>query len=312
MDPRFLNISLRQIRAFVAVAEAGSFTIAAETIHISQPALTLTIQQLERMLGFDLFNRSTRRVVLTVEGEMFLSIAKSLIDSFVTAMTDASALAKSKIGHISVAAVYSIAVGYLPKAVNDFLQTHPDVKVDLVDDNSSGVLWRVKNREADFGFASIGDDPDLDFSLKYSDFLGVAARKGHPIFRKRKELTWDDLKKYEYFGFEQGTGIYAAMEHVDQLPEHIRNPSITVASNPVLEAALLEGNGITVVPALAYPNGLRNGIQFRTLHEPVVTRPIYLVTRHDRPLGLAAQGLLDTLLRYLPDKESSVADRSEA
>lgn len=304
MEASYSYISLKQIRAFIAVAEAGSFTIASEWIHMSQPALTHTIQQLEGFLKFTLFNRTSRRVVLTVEGEAFLTIAKSLEEGFITAMGEVSAMAKSNKGEISIAAVHSFAIGYLPKAVTEFLTSHPDVTVNLADDNSSGVMGRVRNREADFGITSINQDPELEFLQINSDVLGVAAKAGHPIFQAEK-LTWNDLGGHEFYGFSQTSGLHALINAQGSVPEHIRNPRITAASFPVLEATLLLGGGFTIVPALAYPGGFRNGIQFQALEEPTIYRPIYLATRHDRPLGIAAQSLLDTLLALLPQMEVS-------
>jgi LysR family carnitine catabolism transcriptional activator len=296
---RSLNVTLRQIRAFTVVARRGSFTRAAETLHISQPALTLSIKQLERSLGLDLFDRTTRRVILTVEGEDFLPTAERLMEDFETALADLNAVAENKRGHVRVAAIFSVAIALLPQTVLAFADAHPRVSVQLLDDNSQGVRRWVRLGVVDFGFAAKDEDPELDFTLMFRDVIGFAARKGHPLLKGKGPLHWGRLAGYDYLGFAEDTGIHAAISERPGLPENIRSPRLKFSATPVLEATLRRSNGITVLPALAFPDGPRNGLNFRLLDEPKIEREVYLVTRKGRSLGRAAQALLDSCKREI-------------
>jgi DNA-binding transcriptional LysR family regulator len=292
-DVPSLNVTLRQIRAFITVARLGSFTRAAETLHISQPALTLTIQQLERSLGLNLFDRTTRRVLLTVEGEDFLPTAERLMADFELALTDVKAIAENKRGHVRVAAVFSVAISLLPQAVLAFSAAYPRINVHLIDDNSSGVRRRVRLRDVDIGFAAKDDDPELEFTLMFRDQIGLVARKDHVLLRGKGPLPWRHLAAHDFFGMTEDTGIHAAMASQRGLPDNIRTPRVTFAATPVLEAMLRRGDGVTALPALAFPEGQRDGLVFRPLTEPQIDRDVYLVTRKGRSLGRAAQALLD-------------------
>jgi len=98
------NTSIRHIRAFLAVARDGSFTRAAESLHLTQSTLTGTIKQLEEQAGLTLFDRTTRQVLLSGEGERFLPVAERLLSDFDTAMTDLRAVAEQQQGQVGIAA----------------------------------------------------------------------------------------------------------------------------------------------------------------------------------------------------------------
>ncbi|MCG8356733.1 MAG: LysR family transcriptional regulator, partial [Kiloniellales bacterium] len=99
-----MNVTLRHLRAFVEVAHQGAFTRAAQALALSQPALTVVINQFETELGFKLFDRTTRRVRLTQEGERFLPTAEHLLDDFDQALEDLRAVSERRRGKVAIAA----------------------------------------------------------------------------------------------------------------------------------------------------------------------------------------------------------------
>lgn len=120
-----MNVTLRQIHAFLAAADLGNFTRAAERLNMTQPALSLAIRELETELGIRLFDRTTRRVELTQVGAELSHSARKLIDDLELAMRNARDLAERKRGRIVVAAPPLLAAMILPGAIVDYRNCIP-------------------------------------------------------------------------------------------------------------------------------------------------------------------------------------------
>ena len=176
------DITLRQIRAFIHVAEAESFTRAAERAYLTQSTLTASVRELEKSLGLSLFDRTTRSVALTADGAEFLPVAVGLIEDFDAAIQSVRAATDLKRGHVRIAAGMTIITTLLAPVVKAFSNTYPAVRVSIRDDNGFGVNRRVKSGEADIGVSGkYEDDPDLNFKPVLKDMFGVVCRRDHPL-----------------------------------------------------------------------------------------------------------------------------------
>jgi DNA-binding transcriptional LysR family regulator len=301
-------VTLKQLRAFVAAARYASFTEAGQFLGLSQPALTSAIKQFEEIVGVTLFDRTTRRVSLTTDGERFLPTAERLLSDFSLAVEDLHELADQRRERVGVSAVYSIATAILPQVVVDFAASNPTISIHLRDENSAGVCRQVRRNEVDFGFASRDSvDPELDYQLILRDRMGLVAARDHPLM-KRKRLSWNDLEDFEYLGLGATTGPWLALNDAEGVPATVRSPRIELANIPTLEAMLISTLGVSSLPALAFPNTrIRSGLKYRPLDNPVVMRDLYIVTRKGRSMSRAAQGLRSEILR----KVSDIAGRSD-
>jgi DNA-binding transcriptional LysR family regulator len=130
-----MNVELRQLRAFVAVARSLNFTRAAEELHIAQPSLSYTIQQVERVVGFPLFKRTTRTTELTAEGATFLVEAVAVLDRYESAMARAAQVGRGELGRLRVGYLIGAAVDYVPAILRAFNDAYPDVQLDVVEYN---------------------------------------------------------------------------------------------------------------------------------------------------------------------------------
>jgi DNA-binding transcriptional LysR family regulator len=128
-----MNIELRHLRAFTAVAQAMNFTRAAEHLHLSQPSLSHTIRQLEEQLGFRLFARSTRATALTGDGERFLIEAAAVLKRFDSAMERSSRMAGGELGRLRVGYLIGAAVNEVPAVLRAFARRYPGVEVVLAE-----------------------------------------------------------------------------------------------------------------------------------------------------------------------------------
>ncbi|WP_405971406.1 LysR family transcriptional regulator [Streptomyces sp. NBC_00988] len=128
-----MNVELRHLRAFVAVARTANFTRAAEQLHIAQPSLSHTIRQLETALGIRLFARTTRSTALTQDGERFLVEAQAVLDRFDVAMEQSSRMASGELGRLRVGYLIGAAVDHVPAILRAFAGQYPDVTLELTE-----------------------------------------------------------------------------------------------------------------------------------------------------------------------------------
>jgi DNA-binding transcriptional LysR family regulator len=293
-------VGVKHLRAFVAVARLGSFTRASEQLRLSQPALTIIVRQLETEVGVTLFDRTTRRVELSPDGEQFVLMAERLLQDFDAAIMDLRAVADRRRGRISVAAVPSVASRLLPAAISKFAAAFPGITIQLHDGNSSDVQRRVRRSEVDFGFASIEtDDPDLDRTPLFQDTLGVICKAGHPLTRKRHPLRWSDLAGYPFLGLGHDTGIQPLLAGVPDLPHELISPQYQISHSITYHAMLEAGVGITVLPQIAIPPIYEKALRFIPLTEPTVTRQICLLQRRGRSLSRAAETIREEIVTHI-------------
>jgi DNA-binding transcriptional LysR family regulator len=128
-----MNVDLRQLRAFVAVARALNFTRAAEELHIAQPSLSYTIQQVEKIVGFALFKRTTRTTELTSDGAAFLIEATAVLERYDSAMARAAQVARGELGRLRVGYLIGAAADHVPAILRAYNDVYPDVELDLVE-----------------------------------------------------------------------------------------------------------------------------------------------------------------------------------
>ncbi|GGB93395.1 LysR family transcriptional regulator [Marinobacterium zhoushanense] len=296
------NISIRQLQAFVEVASCGSFTRAAEGLHLTQSTLTAQIQQLETQAGLKLLDRTTRRVLLTDEGQRFLPVAERLLSDFSTAMADLQSRAELKQGHVNLAGSPSIVTRFLPSALARFRTQHPTISVHIRDDSAGSLEQRVLNNEVDFAIAgNHSDQPDLEYQPLLRDRYGLVVPHQHPLAQS-SSLDWLSIPGDQLILLSQENGIRAQLERFSesgQLPITLGTPPIE-ANNPAGLAALIAQNlGISVLPALAADTHSFAQLRFIPLEHPKLEREICIITRRGRALSPAAAAMLDCVHEHL-------------
>jgi DNA-binding transcriptional LysR family regulator len=291
-----MKFSLPDLQAFVAVAELGSFRAAADSVHVSQPALSRRIEKLEDALGVRLFDRTTRRVSLTTVGRDFARKARALLDDLDQSLLAIGDVAATQAGEVTVACVPSAVYYYLAGVVQRYHERFPGIRVRIIDEAANTVLGAVVNGEADFGLNFIGtQEPDIDFEPLLEETFVAACRRDHPL-AKRKSVKWSELGAYEFMTVSKQSGnrllIDRALANVRERPKwshEVRHVSTLLG---LVEAGL----GVAAVPRLAMPDGPHATLASVPLIEPTVTRTLGLIRRRGRSLAPAAQALHDLLL----------------
>lgn len=289
------ELKIAQLRHFVWVAELKGFHAAAEKAHRTQPAISLSIKDLENKLGEALFekrNSRTAKTELTPFGKHFIPKAKELIAHHDRIAQDMALLAEHKTGHLRLASVPSIASQVLPELLLRFVANTPDLHVSFFDDNSDAVLKMVENQQVDFGISHLfhaHEHSDKTFTPIWEDQIGVVCPCNHPLADKQT-LHWRELRKHRLIS----NGTSRLLEDSEASP--LLGDSQFYISNMISLIAMLEaGIGITTLPWYAFPKDSTK-LRFIPLESPVVTRHIGIVQLNNKSLSPPAQAMIDFIL----------------
>lgn len=286
-----MKFSLSDLEAFVAVADLANFRRAAETVHLSQPALSRRIAKLEGVLGVRLFERTTRTVSLTAVGREFARKARALLGDLEQALLGTREIAATHGGEVTVACVPSAAYYYLPQFIRRYRERFPRIRVRVIDEAANTVLATVIRGEADFGVDFIGaQEPELEFAAILEEPFVAACRRDHPLAKKRS-VTWSELGRHDYMTVSRASGNRLLMDNA--LARMVDAPRWSLETRHVatLLGLVEAGLGVAAVPRLALPSGRHPVIAQVPLVSPRVTRTLGLIRRRNRGLSAAAQEL---------------------
>jgi LysR family transcriptional regulator, low CO2-responsive transcriptional regulator len=237
------NLSLRQLRAFIEVARQQSFARAAAALHVTQPAVSMQVRDLEAEVGLPLLDRSGRTVRLTTSGEYFLAYARRIFATLKEAEDTLARLRGLKGGRITIGLV-GTAEHFLPRLLARFRQAHPDVEIRLQLGNRGQLGRALLDNEVDL--AVMGRAPP-ELPARAEPFaanpLAVVAAPTHPLARRRR-LPPSALADQPFIVREVGSGTRAAMEQFFA-EHHVSPPAIMeMSSNETIKQAVLADMGL--------------------------------------------------------------------
>src|SRR5262245_33948512 len=207
-----MNLTLRQLRAFVAVARLGRFNLAAERLHVTQSALSMLIRELERQLGLRLFDRHTRMVRLTAAGGEFLPVAEKTLADLESAVSASRDLATLKRGRVSVATSTVLAGTLLPWAIREFTLRYPGIRCVIRDCAEEEIRHRVRVGDVDFGIGTaLEPEPEVAELPLLEDRLTALLPERHPLAGGRT-VTWRELAAYPLIVLATGSPLRALVE----------------------------------------------------------------------------------------------------
>jgi DNA-binding transcriptional LysR family regulator len=289
-----MNLSARHLRAFVALAEERHFTRAAQRCHLTQPAFSALIRALEEGAGMRLFDRTTRHVELTAEGRVLDASARRLLADFDLVMEDLRDHAARRRGRVALAALPSLAAGWLPGILADFHRAYPNIALTLRDALLDPCLDMVRDGEVDFAVASRrADMSELDSEFLHADRFHLVCRDDHPL-AAQPAVTLAQIVKWPLIQLARNSSV---RQHLDAaLGRRRLRPLVEVEHLATVTGLVAAGLGVSIVPAMTLFHFRRPGLSIRPLAGKAPTRSLYLVRRSGRSLPLAAQTLYDTLL----------------
>lgn len=183
-----MSLDLRQLRQFIAIAELGSFRKAADALYIAQPALSVSIQKLENAIGVQLLERGARGVTLTDAGQALIDDARRSLFHADQARQAARRVALGEWGTLRLGFVGSATYVLLPRCVPAFRRQYPDVRLELREDSTMGVVMLLRSHELDAGLVRgpLADDPNLQSWVIERDDLILAVPADHRLARRKR------------------------------------------------------------------------------------------------------------------------------
>lgn len=287
-----MTAEIRHIEAFLAIARCGTFTRAASELHVSQPALTVQIRQLEAALGIRLFDRNNRNVALT-------QIGRSLVAPFERVMHDIRAIvegahdaASHRGGIVTVACLPSIAAGLLPAAIVRLREQHQGIAVRVRDGVAARIVELVKSGEADFGISSCGQvDRELSEQPLFTDRMMAFVREDHRLAGQRS-VALRILAEYPLILTGKDSSVRELLDRTlekERLPIHISQEASYMTTALGMAAA---GLGVAILPDAAIQVAPAN-VRRVAIRNPVLQRRIGIITRAGRSFSPAAERLAE-------------------
>jgi DNA-binding transcriptional LysR family regulator len=293
-----MNITLRQIRAFLTVAEFGSFTRAAERLHIAQPALSQHVRELESELGVRLLDRTTRRVELTEAGREFRNAAAKIVDDLENAARNAHELAERKRGKVTVAAPPLLSAGILPWAIADFRRQYPGIQVSVLEARADEIVEHVRSGSADCGFGTFRSGEDgIDATPLTTDSLALFCASSSPLADK-KRMTWNELANLPLLTLTRDSGIRLLVEFGFEAAQIPLNPAYEVSYVTTALAMVEAGLGVAVLPTYALIAARKTAVTAVPLVKPVITRDVVLITQTGRSQSPALSSFARLLTKH--------------
>jgi DNA-binding transcriptional LysR family regulator len=293
-----MNITVRQMRAFLVLAQIRNFTRAAKTIHLSQPAFSAMIQGLEDAVGARLFHRDTRNVELTTEGLIFEGAARRAIGEIEGAIGGVRDLIERRRGKVSIALLPSLAAGWLPPLLADYCEQYPGVEVQVADMLSERSIDQVRSGRADFAIvATTSDDPSLSVTPLCTDRFELVCRHDHRLANAKRVGVKDLVGERLIYQVRHGiVGRYLT----DVVPRQDLQRFMEVEQLATVIGMVRAGIGIAAIPQFNLYDFHHDDLVRRELAFRGLERRIYIVRPIGRELSFAAQALHDLLEQRRP------------
>ncbi|HLV29457.1 MAG TPA: LysR family transcriptional regulator [Burkholderiaceae bacterium] len=297
-----MNVTLRQLRAFVAVARTGSFTLAAESLFVTQSALSGLIKELEQALGLRVIDRSTRRTRLSDVGRELYPLIEKILNDLDRVMDEVAQRQELKTGVVRVAAPQLMASTLLPEIVAAYARERPAIRIKVVDTSVESVMSRVFSGEVDFGIGPERDpNSDITATTLFRGPFMVVFPPGHAL-EELQDIRWRDIVQYPLTTLQGQFTERLALDLRDAVRDLNFSPTHEVAFMSTALAMVNAGMGITVCVSYAESLVKLYGLTLRPLREPEVFRNFYVFTRQGRSLSPAAENFRQFLFDYVAER----------
>jgi DNA-binding transcriptional LysR family regulator len=294
-----MSPDLRQIRAFVTVAQLGSFTRAASILNLSQPALTVQIRNLEEALGVRLFDRNTRTVSLTRMGRELVPALQRILRDLDAVVAEARDVAAQRHGIVRLAALPSFAAGVLPEIIAQFREANPKISFVIHDVIASGVVAQVREEQVDLGLTG-GRIVDPDFEVLHTtqDHMHVVYPVGHS-FGDMDQVDVEALTRHPLILMHPATSVRAVVDAAflaaGRLP--IIAAEATYMSTAV--GMVRAGLGAAILPGSAMEVRAEQTLRSHPVDDRRFTREISIIKKAERTLPPASESFAHDLIQAL-------------
>jgi DNA-binding transcriptional LysR family regulator len=286
-------MDLHKLKGFHAVAQYGGFTAAARRLRLTQPTVSLQVKALELELGVQLFERDSRRVRLTREGELLFAMASKLFQTegeIDTLFRDGIRLQPA---HLTIATNQSVATHILPSRLDIFTGRFPKVEIAIHNLRTADILVSVRDGSVDVGIILI--DPQVS---------GLTARKvlpyemvlvtprDHPLSRRRR-VTLANVARYPFISYTQDTETRRLIDQPFLREKQKINVRMALGSTDLIIAYVSLGYGVSIIHNLNIDEANRENLHVRPLKRYYSRQYVHLIHREEKPLSYAARAFID-------------------
>lgn len=291
-----MYINVRQLETLVAAADASSFSEAAGKLGISQPALSETVKRIEGELGVRVFERTTRSLSLTPEGEHAVVVAREAVRDFHMALASIADRTQGRRGKITVAALPSVTCAVLPSAIQAFRAHYPGIEVRVNDVLHERAVSMVLEGVADLALSiRPAQHAELRFQELGSDVMRLVCRVDHPLAR-RKHVTWRDLGCYPFVSLARTSSVRRLTDVAFTNCDLSAQPAFVVEQIPSAAALVKAGLGVTALPDLTLSMFSGSELTSRSLAGPEIRRSVGSITLERRTPTNPVKKLLASLI----------------
>ncbi|RCW50017.1 selenium metabolism-associated LysR family transcriptional regulator [Paenibacillus prosopidis] len=258
-----MALNFHQLHIFYTVAERGSFSAAAQSLHMTQPAVTMQVQSLEDYFGTKLLQRSTKRIELTEAGRTLMPFAQRSIDLIRDTDQAMSTFTKQLKGRLQLGSSLTIGEYILPRLLGPFGQEYPHITISMKVMNTSQIMEDILNHQLNFGLIEAPvNHPDMHMEAVMSDELRLIVSKDHPL-ANRSSVTLEEVMEYPFVLREQGSGTRLVME--EQLRKKKIDPAsmkivMELGSTGAVKSAVEAGLGISFVSSSSVKHEVALGL----------------------------------------------------
>ena len=302
-----MNLTLRQLRAFVAVADCASFTEAAKQLHLTQAAMSVLVRELESELGVRLLDRNTRRVELSEAGRDLYPFAQRMLSELEEAVHSVGELRDKKKGLLRVAAPQMMACTLMPQVMAAYREHYPHIEVRLLDTVPEQMLERVLAGQSELAVGpDVAAPPEVERRPLLRDRHHFICKPDHPLAR-RKQVRWRELAGLPFIA---PTHDFMRRLEPELAAAGLAAPPMLLPVHQVsyMTTALglvAAGLGVTACPSYAAPLVQGHGLVMRPLAEPVFYREVCIFNAAARSLSPAAQSFVDFITAFVIKKTAT-------
>lgn len=298
-----MALSFHQLHIFYAVAEKGSFSAAAQSLHMSQPAVTMQVQALEDYYGTKLLHRSTKKVELSEAGKKLLPYARQCIQLFKDADEAMARFSETISDRLHMGASLTIGEYMLPRILGPFSKDYPSVQVSLKVTNTAQIVEELLQHQLNFGLVeALVEHPDMQSDAVLEDELMLILPAGHPLL-KYEEVPMTEAMDYPFVLREQGSGTRKVMEEVLEkhgfVSEHM-HINMELGSTGAVKSAVESELGLSILS----PTAVKHEVKLGVLHTRRIAglrfkRQFYSIYLRSTMLPLSAL----TFMRFLRERD---------
>ncbi|MDF2815204.1 MAG: LysR family transcriptional regulator [Paenibacillus sp.] len=298
-----MALNFHQLHIFYTVAEKGSFSMAAQALHMTQPAVTMQVQGLEDYFGTKLFQRSTKRIEITEAGRTLLPFAKRSIELIKETDIAMSKFTHMVEGRLQLGASLTIGEYVLPRLLGPFSREYPNISVSMKVMNTTQILEEILGHQLNFGLVEAPvNHPDVRTEVVLNDELKLIVPSGHPLADK-EVVQPQDLIEYPLILREQGSGTRQVMEDELQkigISSNQFKIIMELGSTGAIKSAVEAGLGITVLSPSSVKHEVALGLfQIKSIEGVTFTRHFYSIYLKATLLPISAV----TFLTFLRERD---------